>query len=262
MVSRGIRKGRYPFRRATVSRRSARLFRGTAPSAQGQGMLFTPRTLGNPLSFSERKYFDSQVANRTINAVTTTFTGGMCNPTTLNTCFAPVAGTGINDRIGRSVRVVKFSIRGQITFPVIEDGTNTVALIPIIARVICVVDRQSNGAAMQSQELIGSGTNDPAIDMFQNTAAFGRFTVLKDRRYVLQDPNIGGSNSTYDRNGRTVLFEYTVKFRKGLRVQFNSGVAGSVNDIANNSINVIAVVNNAAAAPVMDYKCRTTYYDS
>ncbi|AUM62042.1 capsid [uncultured virus] len=258
----GIRRGRYPFRKARVSRRPTRFIRGTAPSAQSQGMQFVPRVLGNPLSFSERKYFDSEVVNRAIAITASTYANATVNPSTLNTCFAPTPGTGINQRIGRSVRVVSFKIRGELEIGAADDISSNLPMAPVNFRFIIAIDKQSNGAAPPSADLINSGNNFLAWNMFQNTASFGRFKVLKDKNFLIQDPNYGQDISGLDRNGRSIIFNYVFKFRRGLVVHFNAGSAGTIADITNNSINVFCGANNITTNPIINYKCRTCYYDS
>lgn len=257
---------RYSFKRSRPKRRyrtkQPRFIRSTSTSAQTQGMLFTPRTLGNPLSSSERKYFDSQVSTKQINAVSGNFTNGMANPTTLNTLFCPTPGTGIDNRIGRKCSVLSLRIKGEIEFPALNDATAITALSPMVFRFIICQDYQCNGTQMSSQDLITSGGTNVAWDMFQNTAGFGRFRVLKDKRFILQDPNFGDDGTTVDRNGRMILFDYTIKFRRPVVVHFNSGTAGTVADLVDNSFNVICVCNNATSIPTLNYKSRVTYLDA
>lgn len=259
---------RYSFKRSRPKRRyrtkQPRFIPSSSTTPQAQGMLFTPRTLGNPLSISERKYFDSEVSSRALTAVTGAYTTAMADPTTVNTLFAPVPGTGVNQRIGRKCTVLSLRIRGEIEIPGINDSASIAALSGIIFRFIVVIDKQTNGVQMQSQDLITSGGSNVAWDMYQNTAGFGRFRVLKDRRFLLQDPNYGGdpATTTLDRNGRAILFEYTFKFRRGLVVHFNAGTAGSVGDITDNSLHVSCAVNTITANPTLSYKSRVTYLDS
>ncbi len=58
----------------------------------------------------EMKYFDAERANVAIGA-SVDWTATEVDPATLNTLFAPVKGTGINNRIGRKVHVHKVKIR-------------------------------------------------------------------------------------------------------------------------------------------------------
>lgn len=258
----GIKRARYPFRKARVSRRPTRFVRSTAPSAQTQGMLFVPRTLGNPLSIGERKYFDSQLVTSSISAVTTTFSNAMKDPPTINTLFLPVPGTGISDRIGRRVAVHSIKIRGEIELANVNDASaGTQAYGAAIFRLIVVQDKQTNGAQMSSGTLIDSGTGTLPWDMFQSTATFGRYRVLKDKRLVLQNPNFGADLSNYDRNGLNRIFDYTIKFRKPVIIHFNATAGGSVADITDNSFHVLCGASNASGSPNIQYKVRTCYTD-
>ncbi|AUM61623.1 capsid [uncultured virus] len=258
----GIRRGRYPFRKARVSRRPTRFIRSTAPSAQTQGMSFVPRTLGNPLSIGERKYFDAQLVTSAVAAVTSTFSNAMKDPATFNTLFVPSPGTGINERVGRRVAVHSIKIRGELELPNVNDASaGTQAYPATIFRLIIVQDKQTNGAQMSSQSLIDSGAGSLPWDMFQSTASFGRYRVLKDKRLVLQNPNFGADLSNYDRNGLNRTFDYTIKFRKPVLIHFNAAAGGSVADITDNSFHFLCAANSAQGAPYVQYKVRTCYTD-
>lgn len=227
---------------------------------QNRAMQFVPRALGNPLSYSERKYFDSQLVTSPLGVVTATFNNAMKDPVTLNTLFCPIPGTGISDRIGRRVTVRSIRIRGTISFPAAL-GSSTPAVDPVEIRQLVCLDRQTNGTQMNSQSLIDSGAGSLAIEMFQSTANFGRFRVLKDKRYILQDPNASASISTFDRNGLMCKFDYTFKFRKGIQVHFNATAGGTVADIVDNSFHLLCAVSTITNGTVLSYKVRTCFVD-
>lgn len=256
-----------PFKRPrrTTSRYSGqktKFISSTGRTAQNRAMQFVPRTLGNPLAIGERKYFDSQLVTSALSAVTSTFSNAMKDPPTLNTLFLPVPGTGINDRIGRRVAVHSLKIRGEIELANVNDASvGTQAYAAAIFRLIIVQDKQTNGAQMSSSTLIDSGSGSLAWDMFQSTGSFGRFRVLKDKRYTLQDPNFGADLSNYDRNGLNRIFEFIIKFRKPVLVHFNATAGGTVADITDNSFHLLCATSNASGSPYLQYKVRTCYTD-
>lgn len=176
--------------------------------------------------------------------------------------FDPIPGTGIDNRIGRRVAVHSLKIRGEIEIPNVNDAAvGTQACAAILCRLIIVLDKQTNGAQMNSQNLIDSGAGNLAWDMFQATAQFGRFRILKDKRIKLQNPNFGSDLTVYDRCGLSYPFEYIFKFRKPILVHFNATGGGTIADIVDNSFHVLCAANNIASNPYIQYKCRTCYTD-
>lgn len=248
--------------RKTRARRIQRLVPSASSAPQNAGMLFTSRVLGNPLSNSEHKYFDSTVNQRAVTQVASTFINAMQNPSTLNTIFCPVTGTDYNQRIGRRVSVLSWRIRGEFVLPNVSDTASMGAVAGLIFRLICCIDKQCNGTQMQSSDLIAmpSALNS-AWDMYQSPANFGRFKVLKDKRLSIQDPNYNSEAMALDRNGRVVFFDYKFRFRRPVVVHFNSTSAGTIADLVDNAFNVIAAVNDSSSAPTITYKSRVTYID-
>jgi len=196
---------RYSFKRSRPKRRyrtkQPRFISSTSTTPQTQGMLFTPRSLGNPLATSERKYFDTTLVNKAVVQVSTTFTNAMANPTTFNTIVVPVTGAEYNQRIGRRISLLNWKIRGELILPAISDSSTMTSVSPIIVRLIACIDKQANGTQMASTDLIAMPQAlNAAWDMFQNPGNFGRFKVLKDKRFTLQDPNYNSTSTDMDRN--------------------------------------------------------------
>ena len=258
---------RYSFKRSRPKRRyrtkQPRFVSSTSTAPQTQGMLFTPRALGNPLALSERKYFDSTVVAKAITQVATTFVNAMANPTTLNTIFVPTTGTDYNQRIGRRVTVLSWRIRGEIYIPNVSDAATIGSVNANIIRLIMVIDKQANGTQMASSDLIAMPSAlNAAWDMYQSPSNFGRFKVLKDKRFAVQDPNYNSETMALDRNGKVVFFDYKFRFRKPIVVHFNSTNGGTIADIVDNSFNVVCGINDSSYVTSLTYKSRVTYIDT
>lgn len=186
----------------------------------------------------------------------------MKDPAGIGCLFYPVPGTGINERIGRRVAVHSLKIRGEIEIPNINDAAvGTQAMAGLLCRLIVCIDKQTNAVQMNSQNLIESGAANLAWDMFQATAAFGRFRILKDKRVKIVNPNFGADLAAYDRNGLTYPFEYIFKFRKPIHVHYNATAGGTVADIVDNSFHIMCAANNINANPTIQYKARICYTD-
>jgi len=171
--------------------------------------------------------------------------------------FAPIQGNDIVNRIGRKVFMRKLKIRGVITM---EGGT---ADSPVEVRYVVYMDTQTNATQAQGEQVLGYGGPSSivaanAVHMFMNPANFGRFKILKDKVIVLKDTNlaIGGAAGQY----QVVPFKCNVTLNTP--VEFNSANGGTVADIVNNSLHLIAMANSAAGVPKIQYVSRVTFTDN
>lgn len=225
----------------------------------GNTRSFVPRSYGTPLAVTERKYFDSQLNGATINADASSWAGMEQDPATLNTLFAPVQGDDYLNRQGRKVQVLSLKIRGFIDAP--AQANQTAADVGQLMRLILVMDKQTNAAQLNAEDVISSGSGTVALQMFQNPAFFGRFRVLKDKTFVLQNPTLSWDGTNMEQTGLVREFKFTIKFKKPVLVHFNSTNGGTVADIVDNSFHLIMNSNNTAMGCRLFYKCRTTFID-
>jgi len=224
----------------------------------GNTRTFVPRSLGNPLAITERKYFDSENTGTAIAASSTTWAGGELDPAA-NTLFSPTQGDEYNTRDGRKVQVLALKIRGYVQC--VKQADQTGADNANLCRIILVQDRQTNGAQLNAEDVITSGGANVAHAMFQNPAFFGRFRVLKDKTIAMQDPSNTFDGTNVEVNGLIRHFKMNIKFRKPVIVHYNSGNAGTVADIVDNSFHIIGNTTNGDLASTLFYKCRTTFVD-
>lgn len=225
----------------------------------GRAITVVPRVYGNPRTQTEHKFFDLQVDNVGLAAVTTTWGAGTLQDPTSGTLFAPIMGTNFDQRIGRKVEILSCRIKGFIDTQKLVNQTvpNNATNI----RLIIVLDQQTNGVTVTPSDVILSGTGAPAIDMFQNAANFGRFKVLKDKIYKMQDPNLSWDGTNLEQNGLTIPFKFNYKWKKPLPIQFNAGNTGTVADIVNNSIHVLCGQNDTDLQCNISYKSRVVFID-
>lgn len=212
----------------------------------------------------ETKYYD-QFASATLGTgAAGAWTGTNVDPAAgVNTLFVPILGTDISNRIGRRVLLKSIKANFDVNIPALA-GTNLGGRDPAVIRLICFMDMQTNGAQATGDMLMGPiGPSAIAEQHFQNLGNLGRFKILYDKRFTIQDPNIGSTQAadTYDINGIVVSQKMRVKFRKGIIVNFNATNGGTVADIIDNSIHVICCASSIAMGPVLSYTCRTSYKD-
>jgi len=221
---------------------------------------FTPRSLGNPLAVTERKYFDTDRAAN-VAVLSTDWSGTLANPTSLNTLFCPSLGTAVYQRIGRQVNVARLAIRGNVGL----SSFYASGLSPkpgYLVRVLVFIDQQTNGVIASAPQVINSASTTDPVDMFQNYDTFGRFKVLKDVTFKFYYPSVFVDSTSTNFNGMTQTFHWEFKFNPPLRIRFNGNNNGTVADIIDNSFNIMAGTTAAASQAFLDFKCRTVYVDS
>lgn len=184
----------------------------------------------------EKKFFDTFY---TATALTAAWAGGECDPAA-NTLFAPTKGTGPSDRDGDHVMIKTIDIRGNVYRGVGSDLADV--SIPAYVTVVLVQDKQTNGAQLNAEDVMVDTA--PKHLSHRNLQYSRRFIVLKSMRISLHDTAAGadGANTmSVTGSGRT--FNWRVQCN--IPVDF-IGNAGTVADIGNNSLHIIACTNNTA----------------
>lgn len=210
------------------------------------------------MAVTERKYYDSEFSG-TLTTIGGDWTGTEVDPATLNTLCVPVTGNDINNRIGRKIDVLSIKIRGAIVWP--SQTNQTAADTCSQVRVILYQDKQTNATQAQGEQLINSGGASQALYMFQNPASFGRFRVLKDKMYSVGNPSITYDGTNVEQSGLARNFKMNVKFKKPVRINFNSTNGGTVADIVDNSFHIIVGAIVGTSTTVFQYKSRVVYVD-
>jgi len=167
-----------------------------------------------PVASSEWKYIDTADAY----AVNTTGTLTLLNGLSL--------GNTATTRIGQKVtlRTLEVKYRSAVTATTGLDQTH---------RILFVLDRQCNGAALTLAEVIVPQNTEG----LRNLAQRKRFKILMDLRF---DLNAAGES------GSTKADKFFYTFKGGLVQEFNAGNAGTVADISSGSIYMIHLGSNAA----------------
>lgn len=229
--------------------------------------MYTPRTPGGQM-LAERKYYDCSRVNTTVQRVlsnwnNTVLDGVIRYPgdsvdTGVLCLFAPKQGNDITEREARSVFVHNITIRGTVNFA-IESGTTLTGGHKY--RLILVLDKQTNGTQMGGEQLINSGQATTALEMFQNTANFGRFQILKDKMITLTNPTCHSyPDGSVQQQSMSRSFKLRHVFKQPLRINFNDGNSGTVADIVDNSIHfLVATANDTDPSPGCEYQCRTSF---
>lgn len=204
---------------------------------------------------AENHYFESTFSS-TIVSVTTSWTGTEVDPGTLNCLFAPTQGDDNSQRTGRKAFVKALRFRGRFTVPAqtAQAATPDAALV---IRLIVYMDKQTNGAQNAAQNVISGDAASAALEMFQSRANFGRFKILKDKTFTLQNPTIAGITGSYEQSSLVREFKMTCK--PNMWINYNATNGGTVADTVDNSFHVICNCSSTALVPSLQYRCRTVF---
>lgn len=230
--------------------------RATKKPKTRKGFQSVARTRGAQVQ-GEMKYFDTE---KSISAIVETndWTGTEQDPTTFNTLFVPVVGAGINQRIGKSAKILKLKMRFLVDAPQQTNQTLTDPAADI--RLIVYLDKQTNAAQAQGEQVMTGGVSDgTGILSFQNIDNFGRFQVLMDKSITLQNPNVSWDGTNIEQQGVAKMFKWSKNFKKPIVVRFNATNGGTVADIVDNSLHVIALTDNDDLAPRLSYYSRVCF---
>lgn len=249
-------------KRIRIGRTGARLAIDVAAAAAARrnrrGYSSVARTRGAAVT-GEMKYFDSERTSVAITA-STDWTASEYDPATLNTLFVPVVGAGVNQRIGKAVKVIKIKIKGLINIP--AQTNQSAADVADVVRIALVQDCQTNAAQCQGEQVFTpptSATAFQALCAFQNVDNFGRFKVLKDKLIRLPQPIIAFDGTNIEQVGIEIPFKFTYKPRVPIVVRFNATNGGTVADIVDNSWHILASATGVTCAQTIIYNCRTCY---
>lgn len=221
------------------------------------------RSTGAIVATAERKYFDSLVSAAAITANTTA--PGVNDPATLNTLFAPIQGSGINNRVGRKVLMHWVHVRGMVNFGV-PTAQATPQKCPEL-RLALVLDKQTNAAQAAGTTVFMSPATATAIlanCTFMNLDNLGRFKILKDKRFASKDTNTGNdAATTVSQAPDQVPFNWLYRFKgAGVPVHFNATNGGTVADIVDASLHMYANICVTGWTPVLSYNARICYTDA
>lgn len=229
-----------------------------------------PRARGAVVS-GEMKYLDSRRTAVAISIVDGDWSNAVADPeSTLDlgdgssvanpACLcSPKVGAGISGRIGKNIKIMKVKIRWSIVVP--QQQAQSLADDPPLCRIILALDKQTNASQMTGEELMANATTaEDTILSYQSVNNFGRFQVLKDRMVALQPlPLTYINTATLVQGGQVFHGKMNFSWRDGLQVRFNAGSTGKVADIIDNSLHVLAGVNNLLMGARLSYYSRVCY---
>lgn len=189
------------------------------------------------------------------NTIGQTIASGRSDPI-VSLCLHGIdQGDGEQQRDGRQYTIMSISLRGYVLF-----GNQDAAVVTSDhVRLVLVLDTQTNGAQLTATDVLDNfhGDNDLQTNSFRNLEYTKRFRVLKDM--VVRKPVTGvGTSSTAGQvisNACTRYFKMNCNFKKGIKV-LCTGTAGTIANMVDNSIHLIAVSVNSGNTLRYVSRCR------
>ncbi len=203
----------------------------------------------------ELKYFDSFLNDAALSS-STNAQNGENDPLTANALFTPVQGTGATNRLGRKVQIQSIDIKGFVEVPV-ANGINQLVETTMIF-VALVQDRQTNAAQMSSEDMFINPAGNvnlgaaPLLELERQA----RFTVLRSWNFAIAPKFAVGTLAAMDVTAQRVAFDAQIPVK--IPVEF-VGDGGTVSDIVDNSLHVIAWASSQAPNPRIYYRCRCRF---
>lgn len=202
----------------------------------------------------EKKFLDLAVPSTALTAPTDA-SGGEVDPATANCLSAPAIGDDQTSRDGRKIIGKYLHIRGQVSQP--SQANAAAELAPSRVFVACVLDTQTNGAQLNSEDVFVNPAANAGLAAapLRNIQFAERFKVLKSDEFLLE-PKV----STYDGTnietaGAACMFDWYIPL-KNLKITFTSGTTGVVANVMDNSIHMIAYTHSTGGVPVISYNSR------
>lgn len=199
----------------------------------------------------ENKFIDYTVSGSTI---ADTNTGAEQDPATANSISAIAQGDGESNRDGRKALINSVLIRGSVLL----QGLGSVSTVqePVVVRVALVLDQQTNGAQLDSEDVFLPATN--VEHAFRNLQFTRRFRVLRDKTFVLNPQAAAGTGSVNDTSPVITAFNWFIGNLK-IPVTFTDTTAVVAN-IMDNSLHVIAFTSSISAGLVLlNYQSRVRF---
>lgn len=238
-----------------------------------RGIGYTNRIAGNPALMGETKYFDTERVQSSLVSPAYTISGwsgnavdpsvnveGVSQPRTI---FSPKLGNSFYQREGRKCWVKGIRIKGTVTCP--YQNVAFTADNAAVIRLILYQDKQTNYTQITPDGVIsGLGTCDP-INYYQNSTQMGRFRVLVDKTFTIQNPTIAVNSTTLGniiQTGLVKTFKYNIKFKKPVLVTFANTNNGNITDIQDNSFHFVAAAGITDLRPYISYASRCIFFEN
>jgi len=208
----------------------------------------------------EKKFYDTAKAATALTAPTDA-TGGEHDPSATSMISTPAQGDTEQNRDGKRIVIKSVQVSGAVSTPGGSALTSVAALGKTECFVALVLDMQTNGAQLNSEDVYKNLAAEAAsaTNPLRNLLFASRFKVLKEWCMELT-PSISSNNAsatTISYNGDRAEFDCFLPL--DLNVNFNAGTTASIANVIDNSLHIVAFCSNTTMAPVIQYNARIRF---
>lgn len=205
----------------------------------------------------ERKFFDSSKAETNVTG-STDMTSLEFDPTTLNCLNAPTQGTGASNREGDFYYIESCEVTGKITCA--QQADQTAADLAPVVKVYLVLDKFTNAVQLSSEDVFTNPSANATLSsnplrVIKNES---RFSILDSAMLQIAPPTMSYDGTNVEQSGQTHTFVLRKTWPGGLKVSCVAN-GGTVADIRDNSLHVIACTNSSNSAPQISYNARIRF---
>lgn len=205
----------------------------------------------------EHKFYDTSLVNCSVSAAANA-TGGECDPSVTSMISTPPQGDNASSRDGKRILIESVQIQG-VVYIVAKNGNGVMQDYPMVF-IALVEDHQTNAAILDSEAVFKNpgGVTGLAASPLKNLLSGNRFTTHKVWQLKLPlPPTVAEGVNDIGIMGQTIPFSMFKKL--AMTVDFNGGTTADIGNVVNNSLHMIAYVNDGNWATKLSYNARIRF---
>lgn len=205
----------------------------------------------------EHKFFDTSLVSSSISG-NAGMTSGRRDPLTINCLSSPAQGDKAFNRDGKRIMVESIQIQGEISIPS-QSGLSILDVNPTVF-IALIQDTQTNGAPLDSEDVFTNPSVNGILvsSPLKNLLSGNRFITHKVWTF---NPAVAAAatNDVADvlMMGQNIPFSVFKKLQ--MLVDFNGGVTADVANVVNNSLHLVAFINDGSWAATINYNARIRF---
>lgn len=202
----------------------------------------------------ELKYYDTSFGPTPVVA---TITSAETDPLTVLTLSAPAQGDGAQNRDGKQIIIKNINVRGEVH----RENVSAQTTVPghMVVVVALVLDQQSNGAQLNSEDVYNQPGVGNTTNAVRNLEYSKRFKVLAYERLEFDSPPFIWNGSNMNVGGSVKKFEWNKKVN--IPVNFTTGTTAGISNVVDNSLHVVAWATIATTPDIayLEYAARIRF---
>lgn len=186
--------------------------------------------------------------------------GGEMDPSATSMMSTPAQGDGEEQRDGKRIIIDSLDFRFRVNQPPLEIQAGPPVAVKVFVAI--VLDTQSNGAQMNSEDCFKNDSGDATLATcpMRNLLFGSRFRVLRQTVVDVTPTTLSHvAADQFSFNGKSAVRFWHIRFKDGLPVNFNGGTTASIANVVDNSLHCIAYSSTTQYAPTLSYNARIRF---